>query len=233
MDEYPSDHSIIAKPLSRRMIRISSRSNCQRSGLSILQPLKPLVKPHGQAARQDLNGNRRGSRRAPIADRSTQCPTGDDVRLPMRLGFQSREGIVHRQYLERPDPRIFPRVVRDEGRHETGLQSHFAARKTLIVAAFEPCIGIVALTGPGTAESVLQQLRADAGNYRSIDRLPQRMPQFVVVPKPQAPGYFKSDHTRLECVLVLARPNTVLIERQFVIDPKWSAGIGTARKQRQ
>jgi hypothetical protein len=29
MDEYPSDHSTIAKPLSRRMIRMSSRSNSQ------------------------------------------------------------------------------------------------------------------------------------------------------------------------------------------------------------
>src|SRR5258708_23851283 len=58
------------------------------------------------------------------------------------------------------------------------------------------------------------------------------MAQLVVIPKPQTPGYFKSHHAGLECGLILARPNTVLIERQLMIDPEWAAGIGTLRKQR-
>src|SRR5712691_5977820 len=58
------------------------------------------------------------------------------------------------------------------------------------------------------------------------------MTEVVVVPKPQAPGYFKSHHAGLECVLILARPNTVLIERQLMIDSEWTAGMGRLRKQR-
>src|SRR5579859_3772558 len=150
----------------------------------------------------------------------------------MGLGFHACECVVHRDYLERPHPGILPRIIRDEWRHETGLQSHFPARETLEVTPLEPCIGIVALAGPGAAESVFEQLGTYAGNHRGVDRLPQRMAQLVVVPKPQAPGYLKSHHAGLECGRILACPNTVLIERQFMIDPEWTAGIGTLREQR-
>src|SRR5882724_7175089 len=58
------------------------------------------------------------------------------------------------------------------------------------------------------------------------------MTELVVVPKPQAPGHLESHHAGLECGLILARPNTILIERQLMIDSEWTAGIGRLRKQR-
>jgi len=80
----------------------------------------------------------------------------------MGLGLQACERVVHRQYFERPDPGILPRIIRDERRHETSLQSHLAARETLVMAPLEPCIGIVALAGPSATEPVFQQLGTDA-----------------------------------------------------------------------
>src|SRR6266446_638883 len=58
------------------------------------------------------------------------------------------------------------------------------------------------------------------------------MTELVVVPKPQTPGHLESHHAGFECGLILARPNAVLIERQLMIDPEWTAGISALRKER-
>src|SRR5277367_4611532 len=125
------------------------------SAYSPLEVLKALVISDGHAAREDLNRQRRIARRAPISNPRTQCPTRDDIRLPMCLALQACERVVHREQLERPDPRVLPRVICDKGRDETRLQSHFAARKALAAAPPKPLIGIIALIGPGAAEPVL------------------------------------------------------------------------------
>ncbi len=76
----------------------------------------------------------------------------------MGLALQASEGIVQRQYFQGPNPGIFPRVIRDERRHEARLERDFATRKALVVASLEPEIGIAALARPSAAESVFEQL---------------------------------------------------------------------------
>ena len=55
------------------------------------------------------------------------------------------------------------------------------------------------------------------------------MTQLVVVAEPQTSRHFESDDPILETRLILARPNAVLIERQFMIEP----GVDLTGGQRQ
>src|SRR5712672_1749349 len=109
--------------------------------------LESFVKADGHSARQDLHGKRRFPGRGPIADRRSQQPTRDDIGLPMRLALHACDSIVDRKRFEGPNPGMFPRIVRDEGGYEAGLQGDFGARKTFAAAAFEPLVGISALAG--------------------------------------------------------------------------------------
>src|SRR5882757_6604655 len=128
--------------------------------------LKPLGESHRKTSRQQLHRQRRRAGRAPIPYRRPQRPTGDDVCLPMRLAFQAGEGVVQREYLERPNPRVLPSVICDEWGHEARLEGDLAAGETLMAAPLEPLIGIVALRRAGPAESIFEHRRADSRDCR-------------------------------------------------------------------
>src|SRR5579863_3160104 len=112
--------------------KLSSRAAYTRglpttSATGAAAALEPLGEADGQALRQDLNRQRDGARRAPIADGRTQRPAGNHIGLPMGLTLQARERIVRGQQLERPDPGILPCVVRNERRDKACLQRDLSA----------------------------------------------------------------------------------------------------------
>jgi hypothetical protein len=195
--------------------------------------LKPLRKPDRQSSRQQLHRKRDGAGGAPIPHCGAQYPAGDDVGLPVRLTFEPRKGVIRRQDIESPNPGLLSAVVRDERRHEARLQSDLAAWETLIAASLEPCIRIVSLVWTCAAEAVLQNGRADSGDRRCIDRLPEGVTQFVIVAEPQTAGHFKGDDAVLESRLILARPDAVLIERQFMIEPCMSVARCQSQQEQQ
>src|SRR6201999_532925 len=155
----------------------------------------------------------------PIADRAAQDPAGDDIGLPMFLALEPRERVIGRQQLERPNPRIVPRVIGDERRDETGLQRDFAAGEAVAAPSLEPLIGIVALVGTRSAETELQYFRGDRGNHGGIDGLPQGVAQLIVVAQPERAADLRCNDAVFEPDLVFAGPDAVLIEIELVVDP--------------
>src|SRR5277367_6505247 len=128
--------------------------------------LKSLRVADRYSARQYLHRDGRGSGRTPVPDAGTEHPSGDDVRLPVRLTLQPCDRVIDGQQLERPNPGILSCIVRDERSDEACLQGDLAARKALVAASLKPRIGVVALVWAGAAEAIFQHLRTDSGDYR-------------------------------------------------------------------
>src|SRR5215470_9071007 len=187
------------------------------------------VEADRHAARQDLHEDGHLARRGPVAHTGAEHPAGDHVRLPVRLRLHAGDTVVERQELERPDPGVLVRVVDDEGGDEARLQRDLAAREALATLALEPLVGIAALVGARPAEGDLEQIGAQSGDHRGVDRLPEGVAELVIVAVPQGAADLDGDDAVLERLGILACPDAALI----VLDDVIEARARAARAQQQ
>src|SRR5262249_13805129 len=79
------------------------------------------------------------------------------------------------------------------------------------------------------AEGDLEQVGAQAGHHRGVDRLPEGVTERVVVAVPERAADLDGDDAVLQCLGVLARPDATLIVLDHVIEARARA----ARPQQQ